>query len=480
MDPTTRYRPAVAAGRLQPASSGGLERRSLRLRISRGNVVATATLAAMLVVVFWLWSFAYFWTDDFLNIYWIQSETGRQMLRHVFDPSSTFYRPVGECLYWLLYRAFGINPLPYHVTGWGLHAINTALMFVLLRRLLDSPFAAMAGVIPFAFRVNFADMYWSFGTVFDLLACLLMLLGILSYIRWRRRILGIALVCFIYIAAVKSKEMAITLPAVLLLYELCVAPRPRLTCRGFALWLGVPLLVGLWLTHLKVNVMRDMDPSLPYYFEIDLWTAYQGYAQYLNWMTGLEAPAWLWLAAAALFLAFLFWNRVRLGIFFAVYTALAFAPVIFLPNHRWPYFWYIPFLGIAGLIGLGARSILTMIRPRWALARLVILNTAALVLWASLVTSVEIYRSRQTRAYEAGLAAAIHTYANDLRALERPEPDAVLYFTEMPPHFREEILNDSVQVLLRRPDLRAKLVKEFPQNARWKLRFRNGRLERIG
>jgi hypothetical protein len=87
---------------------------------------------------------------------------------------------------------------------------------------LRSPFAAIAGTITFAFRVNFADMYWSFGTIYELLACLLMLTGTLLYVRSKRSIANVVLLTFVYMLAVKSKEMAITLPAVWLLHEIFI------------------------------------------------------------------------------------------------------------------------------------------------------------------------------------------------------------------------------------------------------------------
>jgi hypothetical protein len=63
--------------------------------------------------------------DRRFHIFWIQSETAGSMLRHVLNPASTFYRPVGEFFYWILYHTFALNPVPYHVVAWAIHAINT-------------------------------------------------------------------------------------------------------------------------------------------------------------------------------------------------------------------------------------------------------------------------------------------------------------------------------------------------------------------
>jgi hypothetical protein len=453
--------------------------RLIRPAVRRAKIMAVLAVALPTLFAFGLWSFSYFWTDDFGNIFWIQSETAGSMLTHVLNPASTFYRPVGEFFYWILYHTFGLNPVPYHVVAWAIHAINTYLLFTLLRTWLRSPFAAIAGVIPFAFRVNFADIYWSFGTIYELLACLLMLIGTHLYVRSKRSIPSVVLVSFVYMLAVKSKEMAITLPAVWLLYEMFMSKNLQKRWQAVLPSLALPLLACAWFIYLKVGVMRDVDSAAPYFMDVTFGTAYQGAAQYMDWLTGVDLPPVVWATLAAGLFVLLLWRRSRCGMFFLLYVPVTFAPVIFLPNHRWPYFWYIPFLGVSGLVGLGARQIVAFLKPRLPLPRLIAVNATVLVMWAAANSSVEWYRSRATRQYESSLAVAIRSYVDGLRSQTRPEPDATLFFTEMPPHFHERVLDASVQVILGRPDLRARLVSEFPSDAHWKLRFTDGVLQRI-
>jgi len=453
--------------------------RLIRPALRRSNVLAALAIAMPALFAFRLWSFSYFWTDDFGNIFWIQSETAARMLNHVLNPASTFYRPFGELFYWILFHTFGLNPVPYHLVAWTIHAINTYLLFRLLRTWLQSPFAAIAGTIPFAFRVNFADMYWSFGTIYELLACLLMLTGTLLYVRSKRSIANIVLLTFVYMLAVKSKEMAITLPAVWLLHEIFMSKNFGQRWRTVLLTLAVPLLAGAWFAYLKVGVMRDIDPASPYSMDITFGTAYRGAGQYMDWLTGVDLPPLVWVILTFGLFAFMLWRRNRTGMFFLLYVPLTFAPVIFLPNHRWPYFWYIPFLGVSGLVGLGARQVLAFLKLRFPLPKLIAVNATALVLWAAASTSVEWYRSRATRQYESSLAVAIRSYVMGVRSLTRPERDATLFFTQMPPHFHQQVLDASVQVILGRPDIHARFVDEFPSDAHWKLRFTDGVLQRI-
>src|SRR5262249_14128419 len=156
--------------------------------------------------------------------------------------------------------------------------------------------------IPFAFRVNFADIYWSFGTIFDLLACSLMLIGLLLYARYRPSVLLMVGLTGIYLLAIRSKEMAITLVAVWLLYDWYA--RRRLVLPALAL----PFTAMGWFAFQRWHTMRDTDPSLPYYLDLRFRTFVDGIGQYFSWLYGLKLPALLWctlLAAALLYFLYL-------------------------------------------------------------------------------------------------------------------------------------------------------------------------------
>jgi hypothetical protein len=153
--------------------------------------------------------------------------------------------------------------------------------------------------------------------------------------------------------------------------------------------------------------------------------------------------------------------------------------VILLPNHRWPYFWYIPFLGIAGLFGLGAREASHWLRRQQIpLRRLAVIHLALLIAWSTVNNTVEYLRSRKVRAVQAGHANTFTAYVRTLNKLD-PEPDATLYFVEAPPRFfSTDVLNSSVQVALHRPDLHARLVDKFPEGTKWKLLLSKGEVQR--
>src|SRR6266446_5395052 len=104
-----------------------------------------------------------------------------------------------------------------------------------------------------------------------------------------------------------------------------------------------------------MRYMRDISPVDPYYMDIRLRTVIDGMGQYFSWLYGLKLPSILWCLLLVMTLLWCLYGRYSLATFFLSYTLIAFAPVIFLVNHRWPYFWYIPFFGISGLFGLAAK-----------------------------------------------------------------------------------------------------------------------------
>src|SRR5437867_2750267 len=98
-------------------------------------------IAALLGFTFRLYWFAYFWTDDFNNLYWVQRTSGPEMLAHIINPASHFFRPVGIAFYWSLLRCCDLDPVAYHSTAWLLHTINAGLVYCILQRLVRSGFA---------------------------------------------------------------------------------------------------------------------------------------------------------------------------------------------------------------------------------------------------------------------------------------------------------------------------------------------------
>jgi len=410
----------------------------------------------ILASVFYSWRFAYFWLDDFNNLFWVQQQSLASMLWYNVNPFSNFFRPFGTLIYWIFWRAFGLTPLPYHAFAWFLHTLNVFLLYVLLSRIVGSRYAAAIGLLVFSFRANFTDIYWSFGTIFELLACLLVFLAILIYsgeFSYSR----LAIVAILYLLATKSKEMAVTLPALLLLYDLCIR-KEKFDRRRLAWYAAIGVFTVAW-SYVRFLSMGSASPTDPYYMDFSVITMGRGYGWYFDHLYGLRLRWGAWVSAMV-FLALAFaYTREKRGLFFLGYIFITLLPVVFLINHRYEFFWYIPFLGIAGLAALVTAAIekrLSRLLPERALQ---VFGVIAFVLLA-------LGHYRRERAASAGLlederslALEYADFVQSIRSLPAPENGGAVRIQTVPRHFTPEVLTSAVQVILRRTDIRAEVVR---------------------
>jgi hypothetical protein len=147
---------------------------------------------------------AYFTPDDMMNLYgaWFLPLAGQE-------------RPIGALVYRVIFAGFGLNPLPYRVVCFLLLGGNLALLYSVARRLSESPFVGALACLLGAYHAHLADLYYSTGTIYDLLCFTFYWAAALLWMRGRTWMaLGL------YVGALLSKEMAVTLPAVLAAYEL--------------------------------------------------------------------------------------------------------------------------------------------------------------------------------------------------------------------------------------------------------------------
>ena len=161
----------------------------------------------------------YFTPDDMMNLY-------GACFRRLAESD----RPVGALFYRALFTAFGLNPLPYRIACFVILSANLALLYVLCLKLSGSREVAALACLLGAYHAHLADLYYSTGTVYDLL-CFLFYFGALAlYIQVRERALPWRiLVLALYLCALGAKEMAVTLPLFLAIYDLIYyPPAPRL------------------------------------------------------------------------------------------------------------------------------------------------------------------------------------------------------------------------------------------------------------
>jgi hypothetical protein len=139
-------------------------------------------------------------------------------------------RPGGAVYYLPLYHFFGLNPQPYRIAQISILAASIPIAYYLARLIASSRSIAFLAVLAFCYHSQLANLVFSGAFSYDVLCGFFYFAALTYYIHIREK--GLLLrpmqwVGFLalYICALNSKEMAVTLPVVVFIYELLKYPR---------------------------------------------------------------------------------------------------------------------------------------------------------------------------------------------------------------------------------------------------------------
>ena len=356
---------------------------------------------------------AYFTPDDMMNLYVSWSAPAGRLLHND--------RPMGAIVYRAMFALFGLNPLPYRVLCFGLLAANLVLLYRLCRRLSGSREVAALACLLGAYHAHLADLYYSTGTIYDLLCALFFLLAFVFYLEGRATVWVVAL----YVCALASKEMAVLLPAYVLLYEWIW----HRNWKSRFVWIAIPI-TGLYLVW-KLTGPMVANPSYAPHFSLHAfltaWKAYAGDLFYgaIAFSTVKLVLLWAAVAACAAIVrrreAWLAWWIVMLGVL----------PFIFIE----PRGFFVMYLVMPGWYLLAA-SALVRARdafPRWADALAV--TPGQLALFAAVVlTLIPLHRAEKPLgdSWVAGAHQQVRTILGTLEARNptMPRGGKVLFLSD--------------------------------------------------
>jgi hypothetical protein len=211
---------------------------------------------AALVAILGAWSLGHTWKglliyftdDDLMNLYRAWVVPLSKLVVANLTPFTSVYRPAGAALYRTVYFWAGLNPLPFRIVAYALMMFNLWLIFRLARLLTGSTEIAALCTLIGGYHRRMMDLWTNNGTIYDILCFTFFYLAFTFYIATRhkygnvtgRNLMGF---CSLFILALNSKEMAVTLPVILLAYELIYyRPSPGGIKRWFfdrhALWIA--------------------------------------------------------------------------------------------------------------------------------------------------------------------------------------------------------------------------------------------------
>jgi tetratricopeptide (TPR) repeat protein len=142
---------------------------------------------------------------------------------------SHYYRPLVSLSFFLDLQLWGLNPFGFHLTNLLAHLATALAVLALARRLSGDTLAVAIAGLAFALHPIHTESVTFISGRTDVLATLFFLLSLLGYARWREGggALPLAGSLSAFFLALTAKEVAVTLPVVLALYDWLVARRPE-------------------------------------------------------------------------------------------------------------------------------------------------------------------------------------------------------------------------------------------------------------
>jgi hypothetical protein len=218
---------------------------------------------------------ARFAADDMMNIYghWVAGPWGLVKANVLFF--STAYRPMGGLFHLPILYFAGLNPLPYHAVYLLLLMANLYLLYRFARLLSGSVRIALLAAFLGAFHGPMMALYYYTSWIYDVLCFLFYFLAFNFYLRIRNegRLPNgrqTVILLLLYIGALNAKEMGVTLPVMIGVYELVFHP-PRLRPIGgwlaregrTAIFAGVLTVVYVLGKTLGPNALIQLDSYRP-------------------------------------------------------------------------------------------------------------------------------------------------------------------------------------------------------------------------
>lgn len=387
-----------------------------------------------------LW--ARFTGDDLTNLNVHLAPSFARLLLSNFTYWTSAYRPMGGIVYAVVYRLAGFHPMPFRVVSFALLLGNLWLLYRVCLRLTGRREIALLAALLASYHAWLVNLYYSTGTIYEL-ACFAFYFAAFDYylnIRQAGKIprpRQLAWLLALYVCALNSKELAVTLPLSLACYE-WIWHRPQWSARAYARWLAregrAAAIAALVTVPYVVGKLAGPDAlaAQPAYRPLVSPSRYlHAFHLYLNVLFYQDhvfrAGNTALLLAAMLGLAL--WRRSRPMLFAWCFVLFSVLPFIFVPHYS-GFFIYLP---MAGWV-LFAATALVMLRQRVARA----VPPAALFLAVALALAP--LHARESRKTMQVFASAALPTTEMTAELGRVQPavarGARLYFESdpFPPH----------------------------------------------
>ncbi len=232
-------------------------------------------LLPVLIIVMTVWGYYdtldnFFIMDDFDMIR--GHSTFSQFLRHWYSPvGGNMYRPLIDLLFIWDFYWWEWNPMGWHITDMLFHLFNSLLVYGLAKRLTRNLYAGFVAGLLFGLHTCHTEAVTWISARMDVVCTTFFLLSVYEFLTYsestRRRAYWLSVLCFT--CALFVKEMAVTLPVVLILYELIFSlhwKRIREELRRLCLLFLPYFFVLSAYFSLRFVILRGVGGHVPHWF----------------------------------------------------------------------------------------------------------------------------------------------------------------------------------------------------------------------
>jgi hypothetical protein len=383
------------------------------------TLAIAAAVAIYCVAMSWDRVTTYFAADDMMNLgnyFRLGPWTALESQLLLWEG---FYRPMGTVFYLPLYHWFGLNPIPFQITIVAILAVNSLLLFRLGKALGASELIAGVAALVAAYHAGLTSLQYNTDMIYDVLCFLFFVGGLLFYVSIRaqgRRLrwYEAAVFLLLYLCALNSKEMALTMPLVVAAYELCYQSAGK---RSSILAAVTAAMAAASLYGKKFGVERLLD-SAAYHpvFTLQRFVNFQKGSLH-DLFAHAVTPGWRGVVIVWAVVTYLAWRRDRpLLRFLWVYMLVTPLPIAFLaerlqgnlyvPLAGWAIFASTIFVDLtqAGAAFLAKEPLLRRLGQNGAFALII---GCSLLLWISRMRYLKVTEVRPAAAMQGVVTAKV-------------------------------------------------------------------------
>ena len=282
---------------------------------------------------------SWFSEDDLLNTYYCWWRPTSYLLRSNILLVGNYYRPAAELVYCGSHWFFGFNPVPLNIFRFVLGAVNLAVLYCFVARISRSREAGVIAVILGGYHPSTELLFVDGGMLYDGMAFFFFYVAFTIYVRCRLdarapTVKMTAGILALNILALNSKEIAVSFPVALLLFELILTrdtqmpfwPRYRLILISSVIVLA--FIIGKTTGPDSLTLQSEYRPTLSLALYLATYSRYA--AEFLLGIPSEAIRPWLVsILTGCIVLAAL--ARQRVLLWAALFNVFAILPIAFIP-----------------------------------------------------------------------------------------------------------------------------------------------------